>query len=50
MTISGTTGLMSTLDFMYLIEGDEGTYTCNVRILETSGSASAELETLTSES
>ena len=50
VTISGTTGLMSTLDFMYLIEGDEGTYTCNVRILETSGSASAELETLTSES
>ena len=50
MTISGTTGLMSVLNFMHLMEGDEGTYTCNVMILETSGSASVELETLTSES
>ena len=48
VTISGTTGLMSTLNFMYLMEGDEGTYTCNVMILGTSGSASVELETLTS--
>ena len=50
VTISGTTGLMSTLNFMYLMEGDEGTYTCNVMILETSGSASVELQALTSES
>ena len=50
VTISGTTGLMSTLNFMYLMEGDEGTYRCNVMILETSRSASVELETLTSES
>jgi len=50
VTISGTTSLMSTLNFMYLMEGDEGTYTCNVMILETSGSSSVELETLTSES
>jgi len=50
VTISGTTGLMSTLNFMYLMEGDEGRYTCNVMILETSGSASVVLETLTSES
>jgi len=49
-TISGTTGFMSTLNFMYLMEGDEGTYMCNVMILETSGSASVVLETLTSES
>ena len=49
VTISGTTGLMSTLNFMYLMEGDEGRYTCNVMILETSGSASIRLETLTSE-
>ena len=33
VTISGTTGLMSTLNFMYLMEGDEGTYTCNVMSL-----------------
>ena len=50
VTISGTTGLMSTLNFMYLMEGDEGTYTCNVMILGTNESASVELETLTSES
>ena len=50
VTISGTTGLMSTLNLMYLMEGDEGTYTCNVMILETNESASVELETLTSES
>ena len=46
VTISGTTGLMSTLNFMYLMEGDEGTYTCNVMILGTDGSASVALETL----
>ena len=50
VTISGTTGLMSTLNFIYLMEGDEGTYTCNVMILGTNESASVELETLTSES
>ena len=33
VTISGTTGLMSTLNFMYLMEGDEGTYICNVMSL-----------------
>ena len=50
VTISGTTGLMSTLSITYLMEGDEGTYTCNVMILGTDGSESVELETLTSES
>ena len=50
VNISGSSGLMSTLNFMYLMEGDDGTYTCNVMILETSGSASVVLGTLTSES
>ena len=38
----------SSIQFTYLMEGDEGTYMCNVMILETSGSASVVLETLTS--
>ena len=33
----------SSLQFDYLVEGDEGTYTCKVMILEASGSDSAEL-------
>ena len=40
----------SSIQFMYLMEGDEGTYMCNVMILETSGSSSVVLETLTSKS
>ena len=35
------------LQFTYLMEGDNGTYTCNVMILETSGSQSVELQSLT---
>ena len=38
------------LQFTYLMEGDEGTYTCNVMILETSASQSVELQSLTSKS
>jgi len=38
----------SGIQFTYLMEGDEGTYTCNVMILETHGSASVTLETLAS--
>ena len=38
----------SNLQFTYLMEGDEGTYTCNVTILETSGLQSVELQSLTS--
>ena len=34
----------SSLQFTYLMEGDEGTYTCNVIILETIASQSVELE------
>ena len=39
----------SSIQFTYLVEGDNGTYTCNVMILETNGSASVGLEALTSE-
>ena len=42
VTISPTSGsgnnYTSSLQFMYLMEGDEGTYECNVMILETNGS------------
>ena len=34
----------SSLQFAFLREGDEGMYTCNVMILETSASQSVELE------
>ena len=46
-TTSGNT-YTSSLQFTYLMEGDEGTYTCNVMILETSGSQSVELQSLIS--
>ena len=36
------------LQFTYLIEGDEGIYTCNVMILDGSGSSSMEIQSLTS--
>ena len=38
----------SSLQFTYLMEGDEGTYTCNVMILEISGSQSVILSLLIS--
>ena len=42
VTISPTTSsgnnYTSSLQFTYLMEGDEGMYTCNVMILETNGS------------
>ena len=44
---SGST-YTSSLQFTYLMEGDEGTYACNVMILETNGSQSVELQSLTS--
>ena len=47
VTISPTTSsgntYTSSLQFTYLMEGDEGTYTCNVMILDVSGSDSVEL-------
>ena len=52
VTISSTTSsgntYTSSLQFTYLMEGDEGTYTCNVMILETKGSQSVELQSLSS--
>ena len=52
VTISPTTSsgntYTSSLQFTYLMEGDEGTYTCNVMILGTSGSQSVVIENLTS--
>ena len=52
VTISPTTSsgndYISTLQFAYLMEGDEGMYTCNVMILETSASNSIEIVNLIS--
>ena len=39
---------ISSLKFTYLMEGDEGTYTCNVMIQDTNVSQSVELQSLTS--
>ena len=47
-TSSSGNNYTSSLQFMYLMEGDNGTYTCNVMILETNGSTSVILEMLTS--
>ena len=48
MTISPTTSSgntdISRLWFTYLMEGDEGNYTCNVTILRTNASGLASLE------
>ena len=38
----------SGLHFIYLMEGDEGIYTCNVMILETTQTSVVELNNLTS--
>ena len=50
VTISPTSGsgnnYTSTLRFMYLMEGDEGTYECNVMILETATPKFIELSAL----
>ena len=53
VTISSTTSsgnnYTSSLQFTYLMEGDEGMYTCNVMILETNGSQFSELNSLIGE-
>ena len=53
VTISPTTSsgntYTSSLQFTYLMEGDEGNYTCNVMILETSASASVMISSLDGE-
>ena len=48
-TTSSNNNYSSSLQFTYLMEGDEGTYTCDVMILETSVSQSVEIQSLTSE-
>ena len=52
VTISPTTSsgnnYTSSLQFTYLMEGDEGMYTCNVMILETGASTNINMQTLTS--
>ena len=45
--ISINNDYISTLEFTYLMEGDEGTYTCNVMILETIGSDTITINNLT---
>ena len=51
VTISPTTSsgnnYTSSLQFTYLIEGDEGMYTCNVMILKTNGSNVVQISNLT---
>ena len=47
-TISSGNNYTSRLQFTYLMEGDEGTYTCNVMILDTNASQSVELLPLAS--
>ena len=47
VTDDGNNMYTRSLQFTYLMEGDEGTYTCNVMILDTSGSQSVVLQSLT---
>ena len=47
-TISSGNNYTSSLQFTYLMEGDEGMYTCNVVILDTTVSDFLELQSLTS--
>jgi len=46
-TISINSDYISTLEFNYLMEGDEGIYTCEVMILETTASDFITLKNLT---
>ena len=45
-TTSNGNVFTSNLQFEYLMEGDEGNYTCNWTILENSGSESVEIQSL----
>ena len=53
VTINPTSGrgnnYTSSLQFMYLMEGDEGTYECNVMILDSNTSEYVQLQNLTGE-
>ena len=46
-TTSSGNNFLSTLRFEFLMEGDEGIYTCNVTILDTTVSAISDLSDLT---
>ena len=46
-TISVGNDYISTLEFLHLMEGDEGIYTCNMTILETAQSDFVEMGMLT---
>ena len=52
VTISPTTSsgnnFTSSLQFTYLMEGDEGVYTCGIMILDAVNSQTAEIQSLTS--
>ena len=52
VTISPTTSsdnvFTSSLQFTYLMEGNNGSYTCNWTILQSSGSETVEIQSLTS--
>ena len=48
-TISSGNNYTSSLQFTYLMEGDEGMYTCNVMILETRANITLEIFELTGE-
>ena len=48
VTAGGNNMYTGSLQFTYLMEGDEGNYTCNVTILEASESESVKLQSLTS--
>ena len=46
VTDDGNNMYTNSLQFTYLIEGDEGSYSCNVMVLDTSGSQLVELQSL----
>ena len=48
VTAGGNNMYTRSLQFTYMMEGDEGRYTCNVMILETNESQSVEVQSLTS--
>ena len=47
-TSSGNNMYTRSLQFTYLMEGDEGTYTCNVTILDTNGANLIKIQNLSS--
>ena len=50
VTDGGGNNLTSTLNISYVMEGDEGTYTCDVMILNATGTDSIEIGNLPSQS